>query len=89
MRVTFVFLKKEKEHVEPQLIPAGLLVTVPVPLLVTLSVYLGSEVKLALTLLAAFMVTTQTPVPEQAPLQPLNCQPESGFTARVTLVPLV
>ena len=52
--------------------PAGELVTVPlpVPALLTVRVWLGT-LKVAVTDLAAFMVTVQVPVPEQTPpLQP-------------------
>jgi hypothetical protein len=38
VKVTCVFVLKLKEQVEPQLIPAGLLVTVPVPVPVLLTV---------------------------------------------------
>ena len=87
--VTFVFLKNENLQVDPQLIPAGLLVSVPVPDFVTVRLYLGSCVKVADTLLTAFIATTHEPVPEHAPPQPLNCQPESGVAVKVTLVLLV
>ena len=67
--------------------PAGSLVTVPVPDLTTVSVYLGSAVKVAATLWAALMVTVQIPVPVQAPLQPANLEPAAGVGVNVTLVP--
>jgi hypothetical protein len=56
-----------------QLMPAGELVTDPDP--VPAKVRLTGKafgMKLALTDLAAFMVTTQEPVPVQAPPQPPN-----------------
>jgi len=34
------------------------------------------------------MVTEQEPVPEQAPLQPANAEPEPGVAASVTAAPL-
>jgi hypothetical protein len=49
--------------------PAGALVTVPLPLRFTVSVYFGMAVKFAVTLLAALIETEQPPVPVQAPLQ--------------------
>jgi len=35
-----------------------------------------------------FMVTLQAPVPEQAPDQPVNAEPEVGVAVSVTAVPL-
>jgi hypothetical protein len=34
------------------------------------------------------MVTTQLPLPEQAPLQPAKLEPAAGAALSVTLVPL-
>lgn len=45
--------------------------------------------KVAVTLFAALMLTTQLPVPEQAPPQPVKVEPEAGVAVRVTEVPLV
>ena len=50
--------------------PTGSLVTVPLPDLLTVRVYLGMALKVAVTLLAAVIVTWQVPVPVQAPDQP-------------------
>ena len=74
------------EQVAPQLIPLGALVTVPLPapVLLTVSVYWVLRMKLAVTLLAAFMVTTQVPVPLQAPLQPLKVDPVPAAAVSVT-----
>ena len=61
----------------PQLIPAGELVTVPlpVPAFDTVSVKVWG-VKVAVTVVAAVIVTTQTPVPLQPPpLQPAKVEP--------------
>jgi hypothetical protein len=59
-----------------QLIPAGLLATtpLPVPAMVTVRDSLGTTVVVndALTVSSAVNVKLQLPVPEQAPLQPLN-----------------
>jgi hypothetical protein len=38
---------------------------------------------------AWLIVTVQDPVPEQAPLQPVNVEPVEAAAVRVTLVPLV
>ncbi len=76
------------EQVAPQLMPAGLLVTVPepVPLFVTDTVT-GVAVNDAVTEVAALMVTAQLPVPEQAPPQPAKAEPAAGEAVRVTAVP--
>ena len=44
-------------------------------------------VKLAVTLLAAVIVTVQLPVPVHAPLQPVKVEPVVGMAVRVTIVP--
>jgi hypothetical protein len=90
-KFTTVPLAKLAEHVVPQEIPEGVLVTapVPVPLLDTVRVKGPAlAVKVAPTDLAASMVTVQAPVPVQAPLQPANVEPESGVAVRFTTVPL-
>jgi hypothetical protein len=71
--------------------PAGLLVTVPfpVPPLVTVKVYeLATTLKVAVTDLAAFIVTVHVPVPVQAPLQPAKVEPDAAVAVSVTEVPL-
>src|SRR5207245_6842887 len=89
VRVTTVPLAKLAVHVAPQVIPAGLLVTVPapVPALATLS---GSvAAKVAVTVVAAESVIVHVPVPEQPPpLQPVKAEPAAGLALRVTTVPL-
>jgi hypothetical protein len=78
------------EHVEPQLIPDGELVTVPVPVPVFTSVRAKLWiVNVAVADLAAFIVTTQLPVPVQAPLQPLKVDPAAAAAVSVTEVPLL
>jgi hypothetical protein len=59
-------------QVEPQLIRPSPLVTVPCPVLLTVSVNDGAvlRVKLAETVCAALIVTVQPPAPLHAPLQP-------------------
>ena len=76
----------------PQLIPGGLEVTVPLPMM---PVFLTVRVKrctakVALTARAVLMVTLQV-VPETVshPLQPLKMDPLAGLAVRVTVVPLL
>lgn len=82
---TCVFCGKAAEHVPGQLIPAGLLVTVPVPETLTVSGYAGLNV--AATAIAALTVTEQVPVPEHAPLHPLNVELAPAEAVSVTCVP--
>jgi len=78
----------DPEQVAPQLIPAGALVTVPVPAPanVTVSGYVV-RAKVAVTACACVMLTEQVPVPEHAPLQPVNVDPAAGLSVSTT-VPL-
>src|SRR5256886_7592197 len=72
------------------MIPAGALVTVPLPgpAGVTVRVKVCS-VKVAVTVVAAESVTTHVPVPEQPPpLQPVKVEPAAGVAVSVTTVPL-
>src|SRR5205809_6063380 len=90
-RVTAVPLVKLAEQVAPQLMPAGALVTVPLPVPagVTVRVKL-CRVKVAVTVVAAERVTVQAPVPEHPPpLQPVKVEPAAGAAVSVTAVPLV
>lgn len=66
--------------------PDGLLVTVPLPVLVTVSEYgvWEDRPKVAVTLLAASMVTVHVPVPlHPPPLQPVKVLPDDGDAVRV------
>jgi hypothetical protein len=88
--VTLLALGKLPVQVEPQLIPAGELVTVPVPtpamLMVSATV---CTVKLAVTVVVALRVTEQLPEPEQPPpFHPVNVEPGAGLAERVTDPPL-
>jgi len=77
-------------HVAPQEMPAGLLVTVPIPepVLFTVSVK-AWRAKVAVTVVAAVSVTVQVAVPEQPPpLQPEKVEPAAGAAVKVTEVPL-
>jgi hypothetical protein len=89
--VTLAPLPKLAEHVEPQSIPAGSLVTPPEPLpdVVTEREKVGRRVKVAVTALAAVIATEQLPVPVHAPDHPANVDPAAAAAVSVTLVPLV
>ena len=84
-------LSNVAEHDPLQLlIPAGLDDTLPRPRPVVLTVKVNCcGAKLAVTVVAAFTVTEQLPVPEHPPpLQPLNADPASAAAVSVTTVPL-
>src|SRR5262245_44975835 len=88
--VTAVPLVYGAAQVAPQLMPAGLEVTVPLPApaLVTARVMVG-RTKVAVTVVAELTLTVQAPVPEQPPpLQPAKVEPAAGEAVRVTAVPL-
>jgi hypothetical protein len=89
--VTAVPLLKDAEQVVPQLMPAGALVTVPDPAPERLTVSANDwRAKLAVTDVAALIVTVQVPVPEQPPpVQPVNVAPAEGVAVSVTAVPLL
>ena len=72
----------------PQVIPGGVLVTVPLPfpLLLTVSVYVISA-NVAVTDLAALIVATQSPAAfVHTPLQPVNVEPVPAEAVSVTMV---
>ena len=78
------------EQVAPQLMPAGALVTVPEPVpsfVIDRVRGFGLVLNAAMTEVAAFTVTAQVPVPEQAPLQPAKEEPVVGLAVSVMAVP--
>ena len=85
-KVTKAPLGKGTEQVAPQSIPAGKLVTVPVPAPAVMTVSWNGPENVAVTDWAAIMVTTHCPVPEQAPLQPAKVEPVAASALRVTTV---
>jgi hypothetical protein len=87
VRATTVPLANDLLHVVGQLMPAGLLVTVPVPLPAKVAVSGKTNLNVAVADFDAVIVTEQEPVPEQAPLQPVKMEPAVEFALRVTLVP--
>ena len=75
-----------------ELMPAGELVTVPVPVpFFETPKETGGPTKMsncALTVVAALTVTTHVPVPEQPPpLHPAKVEPAAGVAVNVTTVP--
>jgi hypothetical protein len=82
--------EKPNEHVLPQLMPDGLLVTVPLAPVVDVFAtarFASVELKVAVTLRAWLIVTTHVPVPEQpSPLQPMNWTFAPGVAVSVTTV---
>jgi hypothetical protein len=92
VRVTVVPLEKLATQVAPQLIPAGALVTVPLPvpaIVMASEEVVGTIAKVAVTLIAPPIVTTHTPVPVQPPLQPVKVEPAAGVAVSVIVVPAV
>src|SRR5262245_59443103 len=86
--VTIVPATNLSEQVEPQLMPAGLEVTVPlpVPVLVTVSVCASSK---SAVQVRSWSATTEARVrvPEQSPPQPTKIEPAVGEALRVTVRP--
>src|SRR3990172_2274215 len=75
--VTEVPQEKSASHVAPHVMPPGALVTVPLPLFVTVSLT-GRAEKVAVTDRWVVIETLQPPVPLHAPLQPSNFAPSAG-----------
>lgn len=86
-------LAEAELQVVPQLMPLGLLVTVPVPVPafeMEINRVVDVAVKLAVTLVAALTLTVhELEAPEQAPLQPEKVLPVVATADKVTLVPLL
>ena len=76
-------------HTDPQVMPLGLLVTVPVPLpgSVTVSVY-AVAVKIALTVVLLPTVTRHAPVPLQSPDHPEKTAFAPAVATRLTCAPV-
>src|SRR5207244_11658166 len=88
VRVTAVPLAKLAEQVATQVIPAGLLVTVPLPVPALLTVRAKVGAKVAVTAVAAETVTAQAPAPlHPPPLQPVKAEPAPGVAVSVTAGP--
>jgi hypothetical protein len=78
----------DAEHVAPQSIPVGVLVTEPdpPPLLVAVSVCVTTA-NVAVTAWSLVIVTVHEPLPVQGPLHPVKVDPDAGVAARVTFAP--
>jgi hypothetical protein len=88
VRVTLVPSSKGWLQSVPQLIPAGELITVPPPLPDFVTVSTGFVVKVAVTDLAAFIMSVQVVLlPVHAPPHPAKVVPPCGAAVRVTPVP--
>jgi hypothetical protein len=88
VRATVLPLGKSAAQVDPQEMPLGLLVTVPVPVPDLLTVnccVLGMAVNVADTL--ALPVRVQAPLPEQSPPQLTNDEPAAAAAFKATEVP--
>ena len=83
--VTAVPATKLNEQLVPQLIPEGVLVTVPLPVLETERLTV-SRVNVAVQVLFAFIVTEPS---EQStsPVQALNLELAAGFGVKATMTP--
>ena len=91
MSVTWVPMAKLALQLDGQLMPLGLLLTVPVPVPEVVTVRTGEEpaLKVAATEVSPLIVTWQLPAPlHPPPLQPVNVDPEAGFAVSTTCTPL-
>ena len=87
---TGVPMLKPAVQVVPQLIPVGLLVTAPIPVPVSATVTVAPlRSKPAVTDSTEFISTWHDPVPEQAPVQPVNVESGSATAVSWTVVPLL
>ncbi len=90
MRLTSVPDAKLAQQVAPQLIPEGVLVTVPLPLVVMARTNsdggTGIGEKLANTFSAVYIVTVHVSVPVQTPPHPAKMNPAAGVAVSVTEV---
>jgi len=92
VKVTAEPLANDAEQVPPQLIPAGLLVTVPEPVPANVTVSTGSAaftLNVAVTDVFAVRVNVQAAVPVHAPDHPAKVDPTTAVAVRVTGDPAV
>jgi hypothetical protein len=88
VRVTTVPGSKLALHVCPQLIPDGLLLTLPVPVPVRVTASTGKSLNIAITEVFLVKVMLQTPTPLHAPDQPAKKELAAGDAVSATCVPL-
>jgi hypothetical protein len=88
VRVTAVPWSKLALHVCPQLIPDGLLLTLPLPVPLRVTASTGESLKVAVTEEFWLNVILQAPTPLQAPDHPAKKELAAGDAASVTSVPL-
>jgi hypothetical protein len=87
VNTTLLSRSKSALQVEPQFIPAGDEVTVPVPAPAFVIVSCVGTMNEAVTDLLVLIGIVQLPVPEQAPPQPTNVNPAPAFALRVAVPP--
>ncbi|MGA8492268.1 MAG: hypothetical protein WB711_17715 [Terriglobales bacterium] len=87
MRVTLVPGSKAALQVCPQLIPDGLLETVPVPVPASATAKTGRLLKVAVTAALLTNASLQTPMPLQAPDHPAKKEFAMGEAVSVNCVP--
>jgi len=86
--VPSVYVAEQVPDPAEQLIPPTSDVTDPFPVTDTVSVYVGFNANVAVTLFAAVIVTTHVPVPEHPPPdQPENVESGLADADNVTVVP--
>lgn len=89
VNVTAVPEGKFAEHASAQLIPAGLLLTLPPPFPSSVTLSAKPEVNVAVTVRLEFMVIAQSIMlaVQPPPLQPANTEPGSAAAPRTSVAP--
>jgi hypothetical protein len=85
-KLTVVPATKLKRQLVPQLMPAGLLVTLPLPVFETERLTVLRE-NVAVQILLAFIVTDGVELPAQSPAHALNLEFAAGVGVKVTICP--
>ncbi len=88
VKVTSVPGSKLALHVCPQLMPDGLLLTLPVPVPLRVTASTGESLNVAITEVSLVNVILQTPTPLHAPNHPAKKELAAGDAVSVTRVPL-